>query len=262
MKFSLLTVTMGRESELERLRASLEAQTYRNFEWIVIDQRQEKATGGGLSAARNLALSMATGDVVVFPDDDAWFAPEVLQSAMDLLTPQDIDGVSFRVTDEDGVPSAGWMAGSKMQIRKSNVWHTAVSCSLFIKRSVIGNLRFDERLGVGSGTRFGSGEETDFVLKLLQRNVRLFYDGTVHVFHPQYKGRYEISRGWRYGNGCGCVLRRHRYGIGRLLWMVLSQLARAGQSLVQLRMRKAAFHVVQAFGRIAGYFVPLTDRRG
>ena len=233
MKFSLLTVTMGRGPELERLRASLEAQTYRNFEWIVIDQRQEKATGGGLSAARNLALSRATGDVV---------------------------GVSFRVTDEDGVPSAGWMAGSKMQIRKSNVWHTAVSCSLFIKRTVVGSLRFDQRLGVGSGTRFGSGEETDFVLKLLERNVRLFYDGTVHVFHPQYKGRYEASRGWRYGNGCGCVLRRHRYGIGRLLWMVLSQLIRAGQALVCLRMRKAVFHVVQAVGRMAGYVVPLTDR--
>lgn len=42
-----------------------------------------------------------------------------------------------------------------------------VSCSFFVKREKVGKLRFDERLGVGSGTRFGSGEETDFVLNLI-----------------------------------------------------------------------------------------------
>ena len=71
MKFSLITVTMGdRPHLLAKLKASLAAQTYRDFEWIVVSHKDYPEFKGGLSRARNFGIEQATGDVLGFPDDD------------------------------------------------------------------------------------------------------------------------------------------------------------------------------------------------
>ena len=257
MKISLITVTMGdREDGLARLNASLAAQTFRDFELIVVDQREHLEFGGSLSRARNHGIGLASGDVLAFPDDDAWYPPSTLAKVSEILSRTDVDGVSFRVTDENGICSAGgWMSAATMPLNKKNVWHAAVSCSFFIKRSAVGELRFDERLGAGSGTRFASGEDTDFVLGALCRGAKMLYDGTNTVYHSVYRGPWHLSRGWGYGCGVGAVLRKHRYSVFRLAWMVLSQGGRALQALLRFNPKKAAFHVVQATGRIFGYCV-------
>lgn len=255
MKFSLITVTMGdRPNGLARLRASLEAQTVRDFEHIVVDHRAHPELRGCLSCARNYGMSLAKGDVIAFPDDDAWYAPDTLECAAECLQDKESDGVSFRVTDERGRCSAGgWMASGRFVISKGNVWRSVVSCSFFVRKTVADGVSFDERLGAGSGTRFGSGEETDYILHLVERGARILYDGSRTVFHPRFTGVYTGRRGWLYGNGCGFVLRHHGYGIWRLLWMAGAQFARAGQSLLLLHPRKAYFHLMMFLGRIAGY---------
>lgn len=257
MKVSLITVTMGdRPGELARLRSSLGHQTYRNFEHIVINQREHPEFRGGLSRARNYGLTLATGDVVAFPDDDAWYGPDLLESVSVMLADPENDGVSFRVVDENGNCSAGgWMSAGKKTVTKSTVWHTVVSCSFFVKRKNAGMLRFDERLGVGSGTRFGSGEETDFVLRLIENGAKIVYDGSKCVYHPMPAGKTSVSKGWLYGNGYGLVLRRHHYSILRLFWALGVQSARAVQALLQLRFKKAAYHIAMASGRFAGYCI-------
>ena len=48
MKFSLITVTMGdRPHLLAKLKASLDAQTYRDFEWIVVNHEEHPKFKGG-----------------------------------------------------------------------------------------------------------------------------------------------------------------------------------------------------------------------
>lgn len=255
MKFSLITVTMGRDAELARLKASLAGQTFRDFEHIVIDQRVETSTRGSLSRARNLALSRAKGEIVAFPDDDAWYQPDTLERVAKILSGGSWDGVSFRVTDEYGAPSAGgWMSQGSFEMSRRAIWHTAVSCSFFVKRGAIGNVRFDETLGAGGGTRFGSGEETDFILRLLASGAKILYDGSQIIGHPRFAGVYTMRRGWHYGNGCGRVLRKHAFGFPRLFWMASAQCARALQSIALFKFRKASFHLAMAAGRIAGYF--------
>jgi len=259
MKFSLITVTMGdRPDELQRLKDSMARQTFRDFEHIVVDQREHPEFGGGLSKARNYGLSLARGEIVAFPDDDAWYGPTVLEDAAAALKRADIDGISFRVVDETGVCSAGgWMSADRKAMSKSTVWHTAVSCSFFVKRSTVADVRFDERLGVGSGTRFGSGEETDFLLSMIERGARFVYDGSRCVFHPSVAGSVGLDKGWRYGNGYGATLRKHRYDLIRLTWGVAVQLARSIQALFVLRLHKAAFHFSMAAGRFCGYLTGL-----
>lgn len=258
MKISLITVTKGERPDLlERLKRSLDAQTYRDFEWVVVNHRDHPEFDMCLSKARNFGIDRTTGDVLAFPDDDAWYGPNVLEDVVAALTADGLDGVSFRVVDEMGACSAGgWMSAARKRVTKSTVWHTIVSCSFFIKRSAVGNVRFDELLGLGSGTRFGSGEETDFILSVLERGTRIDYDGTRHVHHPRVFDEPSARKGWLYGNGCGLVLRRHHYTVARLAWAVGVQLVRAVQSVMQFRLGKSVFHLAMAWGRISGYFSP------
>jgi len=81
---------------------------------------------------------------------------------------------------------------------------------------------FDESLGVGSGTPWGSGEETDYLLRALAAGFRLFYDPTLCVYHEQ-PVRNNAALGFSYGMGMGRVLRKHHYPS----WFVLQQVARA-----------------------------------
>jgi GT2 family glycosyltransferase len=220
----------------------------------VVNHKDHPEFRGGLSRARNFGIEQAVGDVIGFPDDDVWYGPDLLESVSTALKDPENDGVSFRVVDENGICSAGWMSSGKKDVSRRNVWHTAVSVSLFIKRSIVGSVRFDGGLGVGSGTRFGSGEETDFVLRLIENGAKIIYDGSKCVYHPQSSGGEKFQKGWLYGNGYGFVLRKHKYSVFRLVWGVGVQFVRAVQSVLRLRFKKSAYHIAMSVGRFSGYF--------
>jgi glycosyltransferase involved in cell wall biosynthesis len=99
MRLSLITPTRDRMALLEGLLRSLESQTYRDFEIIVavdgstdgtltllesIKRRNPFSleiialTGEGRAKARNAAIRAATGEVLVFMDDDLTLEPDVL----------------------------------------------------------------------------------------------------------------------------------------------------------------------------------------
>lgn len=124
MKFSLIVATVGRTSELHRLLTSLDDQTYKNFELIVVDQnlddRLENVIASfcdrltiihltsplGVSRARNAGIQKITGDIVGFPDDDCWYPHDLLQNVIRLLEQGHCDGVTGRVISQDGQMSA------------------------------------------------------------------------------------------------------------------------------------------------------------
>lgn len=67
---------------------------------------------------------------------------------------------------------------------------SGVSCSLFFKVNAPGNIFFDENFGVGTELGFGSGEETDLILRLLSIRNILYYP-LIRVYHPVYNGPWE-----------------------------------------------------------------------
>ena len=96
MRFSLVVATLGRTTELQKLLKSLDQQTHRDFEIIVVDQNTDDRllpvlstfenrmevrrliSVPGLSRARNVGLGTITGNVVCFPDDDCWYPSDLL----------------------------------------------------------------------------------------------------------------------------------------------------------------------------------------
>jgi GT2 family glycosyltransferase len=272
----VVVATLGRTGELARLVASVGAQSLDGVRLIVVDQNEDDRLASvlaqlpshvsllhlhserGLSRARNVALQHLVAEVVTFADDDCWYAPDLLERVVSALEarPED-DGISVALLDEGGAPSSGRWDTAPGAIDRRNVWRRATSCTIFLRRRVVEAVGFfDEELGAGSGTEFGSGEETDYLLRALELGLRFWYDPSLAVFHPQSRLRHDtatIAAGRGYGMGMGRVLRKHRYS----LWFAAYHCGRALGGSILSWCRKdpgaARFHWAVARGRASGW---------
>lgn len=273
-RFSLVLATLNRTTELERFVLSLNRQEG-SIQLIVIDQNKDDRlvpilaklkpgidllhlrSAPGLSKARNVGLKHVDGDVVAFPDDDCWYPEGVLQFVhAKLAHSQEIDGITGRSTDGEGAASAGNFDRSAGPVDLRSVWGRGISFAIFLRRKVADQIGdFDESLGVGAGTRFGSGEETDYLIRGLKLGARLWYDPELIVYHPNPVATYDVkarARGYSYGVGMGRVLTKHGYPASFLARAVIRPLAGSVLSAATLRFAKAAYHLNISRGRLQG----------
>ena len=252
MKFSLILATLGRTTEVKYFLHSLDRQTFRSFELIVVDQNLDDcllpilepyrdrfpiyhlSASPGLSHARNVALEMIKGDIVAFPDDDCAYLPDLLERVASFFEscPQ-WNGLTGRSIDQQGAATANCDRHAG-RINRFNVWQRGISYTIFLRHDVVKKTgRFDESLGVGAKTPWGSGEETDYLLRALSTD--LYYDPTFTVIHPvkvtpdivapepaMAKPRANHQKTYAYAMGRGRVLRKHQAP----LWFVFYHLAR------------------------------------
>jgi glycosyltransferase involved in cell wall biosynthesis len=278
LRFSLIIATIGRTSELSRFLASLERQTQRSFEVIVVDQNGDDRlvpvlapwiscfqirhlrSERGLSRARNHGLAEATGEIITFPDDDCWYAPETLERVKAWFSAYPEFGVlSTCATDEYGKLAAGRWLPASTEITRGNVFRAHISFSLFFRQSSIrAAMGFDERLGLGSGSKYGSGEETDCVLRVMSLGYRAWYERSLAVFHPARLPDSSVaakSRATSYGLGFGHVLRHHKIFFPRAFYLCLRP---AGGWLINVILRRplSKIYLATLRGRLEGYFSP------
>jgi glycosyltransferase involved in cell wall biosynthesis len=274
--FDIIVPTLGRVGELDRLLASLADQTYRAFRVIVVDQNPDDRLAAvleryqhgmtivrltselGASHGRNVGLAVREGDLVAFADDDCWYPPNLLARVdKELREHPDWDGVTGRVVDEHGRPAVARWNKHACQVSRANVWTSGVAVSIYLRSHVVDQVGlFDETLGVGAGTRWGSGEETDYLLRALEQGFDLHFDPSLVSCHEQTRtdaSAATIAAGFPYGMGMGRVLRKHRYP----WWSPAYHAARAaGGSVLALgkgRPGEARFHWGVARGRALGW---------
>ena len=159
--------------------------------------------------------------------------------------------------DRDGVSSGNRWIQDQCEIRPSNAFRTTFSSTIFVRRtSSTGNVRFDESLGVGSGTRFGCGEETNYVLSLLQAGTRGYFDRTWYIGHPKrdmLSGQIDGTRATDYGRGMGRVLRVRSHP-GLAATFVAYDVVRAVLVAIKGDLTAAALCLRHSQGIATGFF--------
>jgi glycosyltransferase involved in cell wall biosynthesis len=230
IRFSLIMGTLGRTEEVEFFLESLKKQNYSNFELFIVDQNPDDRllpiikeysdyfsikrliSKKGLSRSRNIGLAQISGDVVAFPDDDCWY-PDGMLSYVASRFDADIklDGVTGRFVDGTGKVEGRWLSHSQL-LNCYNVWRGAISFSIFLRRPLVDRIGlFDEELGVGAGTPWGAGEETDYLLRGIKTNGRIMFDHQLVLRHPVKTSSFDaaaLERQGRYESGFGRVIRR------------------------------------------------------
>jgi glycosyltransferase involved in cell wall biosynthesis len=267
LSFDLVVATIGRTSELDTLLVSLERQTHQPFRLLVVDQNRDgRATEvlarhpglvtvllrsePGLSRARNVALGELSGDIVAFPDDDCVYPDDLLERvARRFAERPELDGLSGRAEDASGVASERWPA-------QATVWNRANSHTLFLRRDTVQRVgRFDDALGLGSGTPWHSGEEIDFIVRALHTGATFDYDPSFVVLHPRRprSARELRALGARDGGSVGYILAKNAYPPGAVARMLLRPLAGAVVAAVGADLDRSRFHLATLGGRIRGY---------
>jgi GT2 family glycosyltransferase len=204
-------------------------------------------------------LRQSAGDVVSFPDDDCWYPPDLLQRVADVLERNpDWDGVTGRTVDESSRSSVQLWQKEPGLVTRENVWRTAITVTIFLRRALVEKVGFfDETLSLGSGTEWGSGDETDYVLRALASGFTLGYDPSIVVYHespnPPFS-RATAKRAYGYGMGSSRVLRMHGYSGRFAAYRVLQLVAGSGYFLVRGRFGLARFYGAMARGRAVGWF--------
>jgi len=275
-KVSLIMATLGdRADELCALLRSLIPQAKFIREVIVVDQHADPGrlpallerfqdvlpirhtrSERGLSRARNHGLFLAKGDLVAFPDDDCVYPAGLLEWVVDWFqTNFEYDILAVGVKDAAGIPSGNRWPQDSCDIRPINAFRTTFSSSLFVCTDLARSARFDVQLGVGAGTPYGSGEETDYVLRLLRMNARGRFERTRYVVHPRrdmLSGSASALRAQAYGFGMGHVLRINSLGA---LWMsfLTYNLARSGIALSRGNAEGARLCLAQTKGLWRGF---------
>jgi glycosyltransferase involved in cell wall biosynthesis len=265
--FELVAATIGRTAELERLLESLRAQTHTGFRVVVVDQnaddRVEPVIGRsgldvlhlrskpGLSRARNVALAHLTRDVVAFPDDDCTYPPDLLERVARRLEHEpDVDGLTGRGADEAGRSSPSW-EDEPATLTAGNLWNRAISYTIFLRRALVERLGpLDERLGLGSGEPWSSGEEIDYLLRALARGARIEYDPSLVVHHAV--GADDARIGFRDGASVGYLMRKHGYPARTAARMLVRPVGGALVSVGRGDLGRARYYAATFRGRLRG----------
>ena len=273
LRFDLVVATVDRTDDVDALLASLEAQTHRAFRLVVVDQNDDDRveqlllahpglesvrlrSERGLSRARNAALPSLTADLVAFPDDDCSYPPDLLaRVAARFAADPGLDGLTGRAAAHDGASDPSWETRAAV-LTPHNLWNRVISFALFLRRELVARVgAFDERLGLGSGTPWSSGEEVEYVVRALRAGARIEYDPALVVTHAtKTYSRAELHAvGLRDGASVGWILRRHGYGARTTARMLVRPLGGIGASLVHGDGARASFHAATLRGRIRGY---------
>jgi glycosyltransferase involved in cell wall biosynthesis len=283
MLLSLVMGTINREREIYRFLASQLAQTHPAYQIIIVDQNENdsveralsqysellpithlRTSKRGLSRARNLGLAHVAGEIVGFPDDDCWYKPTSNALVIAEFTDRpEMDVLCGCSVDAAGQPSQGRWRTVSGPISRRDVWTSQTSYTSFYRAATVDRLGgFDESLGVGAGTPWGSGEETDLLIRALDSGSKAYYCRALEIHHPDPVAAYDrtaIARTRSYSRGLGHLLRRHRFP---WWWAAYMCVRPAIGSLVALSQRQPAlarYRLVTARARLAGYLQSESD---
>ena len=258
MKFSLVVPTVGRPADLQRFIDHLQLQAgadleLRDLELIVVDQSGQPDTGEllarqaaefsirhlpmqgrGASRARNFGWSFASGEFITFPDDDCHYPRGFLLEVLNKFRNPEVDAIS---TSVEHMSRPETPAGI---ITRQNVLECCLEAGLFARRQSLGELRYDELMGVGCDSPWNSDEGPDLLLRMIARCLRIEYCPDLVIHHPnplQTLDERLQERNFKYSRGRGYLLRKHRFPFSQ----IAKTLVRSGGGSLLMALRAKPF---------------------
>ena len=242
-KISIITTsyTMDRFKDVAELLDSIQAQSYKNIETIVVAERapelaekirnytQEKDYPNvlvfynqgewGLSSARNLGIGQASGKIIAFVDDDALLFPDwAEETAKAYADDSSIIGLTGPILPLWENESMSWFPREFYWIFSCTYWDWAkptevrngYGTNISFRREAFDRCGlFKTSFGVKgygkSGWQGLGGEETELSLRLKQRTGRRI------VYHPNIKVKHKVYR-YRLSNS---FIRKRAYWEGQ-----------------------------------------------
>ncbi|MBK8176687.1 MAG: glycosyltransferase [Rhodospirillales bacterium] len=284
-EFSLVLSTKDRTDELAAFLRSLDAQTERSFELIVSDQNEDDRLAsvlapfqqrfpihyvrsfGGISRGRNAGLPLASGRYIAYPDDDCWYPASLLETVLRLFRKHsEWDVVSGRSVDATMRDTQGRWLDHVETANRGNVLRMGISYTIFARADAVAAAGpFDESLGVGAGTPWGSGEETDFLLRAIEVGKTVIYTPEIFVHHIEKVVDYSKrarDRQHAYARGLGRVLGKHKYSLIGAFHHFARPLAGSALYIMRGRPDRSLYYLRVFAGRAAGWLSGTIDRRG
>jgi glycosyltransferase involved in cell wall biosynthesis len=277
-EFSLIVTTKDRTDELAELLGSLDRQKLRSFELIVSDQNGDDRllpvlapfrdrfplrhirSSGGASRGRNAGLPFATGRCVGFPDDDCWYPPDLLATVSLLFRDHpDWHIVCGRSVDDAMRDTQGRWFDQVTHANRSNILRMGIEYTIFARATALAAAGpFDEELGVGAGTPWGSGEATDLLLSAIEARQNVVYTPEIYVHHPEKVVDYSRrarDRQFAYARGLGRVLGKHGYSLLEAFHHFARPLVGSALFLARAQTDRSLFHLRVFAGLGLGWFL-------
>lgn len=204
-RLSIIVVTTDRLRLVERLFLSLAQQTCKDFEILFMHAasvpqarvdavchrfpeltvRAFPTVDHCLSRSRNAALPHLRGELFCIADDDCVYEPDTVARVLELFQRfphvAAVAGMAVGL-DEELPPTREVSVLHGMR----QLFQNCPSYVHFYRTSVLGTVQsFDEALGLGSGTPWQSGEETDFLLRVTQAGFPAMRAPAVVIRHPR-----------------------------------------------------------------------------
>lgn len=198
MKVSVVILTMGdRPAELDRAVRSALDQRDVELEVVIVGNGADVPTrddwpdrvrtlrlddNAGIPIGRNRGVEASSGDLILFLDDDGWYAGRDLAARLVEAFQADplLGIVSFRVCDPEGGPG---MRRHVPRLRvgdpgRSSAVTTFLGGACAVRRSLL-----DEVGGLPEAF-FYAHEETDLAWRALNAGYRIHYDAEAVMYHP------------------------------------------------------------------------------
>jgi glycosyltransferase involved in cell wall biosynthesis len=280
--FTVVICTRDRARQVLSALAGLDAQSWRDFDILVVDQsdavndellRRDREdprftairdAGRGLSRARNVAWPAVRTEWVVYLDDDCVPEPDWAFELHEVLTRQssDVGFVSGHVSAGDP-PAGDYLVVTEFPVHCEQVrsgrwtrpWQIGVGVCMAIRRSVIAGLGgWDVRLGAGTAP-FPAAEDMDFNYRFLKVGGIAFATPRVRARHQQWRSREDLRplyRGYM-AAWCAFAMKHLRTGdVAGGLWLWSLGATDAARMLASAVRRRSSLRLYVGAAKVRG----------
>jgi len=186
---SIVTVVYNGGKYLEQTIKSVLSQGYDNVEYIIIDGGSTDNTleiikkydygidywisepDSGIYNAMNKGASLSTGEYIAFLNADDWYADNVVRIVSSVIKANNVDYIFGNVSMQDKVKDA-WVFSSRIDDYKYKM--PLPHPSLFVRSDYLLNVGFDES--------YKAIADYDFILKLINKNLKYIYIDRVFAY--------------------------------------------------------------------------------